>query len=63
MVNMRTKLPHLLNKGKKNVYHMCMSIDKYMKNKCIAYLFGFILPRNQKHNTWQWKQIIPPKAL
>ena len=28
---------------------MCMSIDKYMKNKCIAYLFGFILLRNQKH--------------
>ena len=43
---------------------MCMSVDKYMKkNKCIAYLFGLNLPRNQKHNTWPQKQIIPPKAL
>ena len=54
------KLPHL---KKKNVYHMCMSVDKYMKNKSIAYLFGLNLPKNQKHNTWQRKQIIPPKAL
>ena len=59
MVNMITKLPHL----KKNVYHMCMSVDEYMKNKCIAYLFGLNLPRNQKLNTWQRKQIIPPKAF
>ena len=42
---------------------MCISVDKYMKNKFIAYLYGFILPRNQKHNTWQWKQIIPPKTF
>ena len=54
MVNMITKLPHTL---KKNVYHMCMSVDKYMKNKSIAYLFGLNLPKNQKR-----KQIIPPKA-
>ena len=50
-------------KKKKNVYHMCMSVDKYMKNKSIAYLFGLNLLKNQKHNTWQRKQIIPPKAL
>ena len=42
---------------------MCMSVDKYVKNKSIAYLFGLNLPKNQKHNTWQRKQIIPPKAL